>query len=156
MKPEHDARFRRIAEDFLERPGGDYAELLRRGRVSSPEGADPEAWRAQIRAQARADKIRVITLRDGDRAIAARHRQIPEDQELAELSRELARGEVLHGLAERARTLGHEISRWLRHDTESIASCSRCGCRIYARFDTAAPVIDGEALDDACPRWFTD
>lgn len=156
MKPEHDARFRRIAEDFLERPGGDYAELLRRGRVSSPEGADPEAWRAQIRAQARADKIRVITLRDGDRAIAARHREIPEDQELAELSRELGRGEVLRGLAERARTLGHEISRWLRHDTESIAICPRCGFRIYARFDAAAPVIDGEALDDACPRWFAE
>ncbi|MGO9884410.1 MAG: hypothetical protein ACLP4R_08585 [Solirubrobacteraceae bacterium] len=42
MTPEHDERFRRIAEDYLERPGGDYAELLRRGRVSSPEGVDPE------------------------------------------------------------------------------------------------------------------
>lgn len=53
MKPEHDARFRRIAEDYLERPGGDYAELLRRGQVSSPEGVDPEEWRAEIREGAR-------------------------------------------------------------------------------------------------------
>ena len=59
MKPEHDERFRRIADDYLDRPGGDYAELLRRGQVSSPEGVDPELWRAQIRAKARADKIRV-------------------------------------------------------------------------------------------------
>jgi len=70
VKPDHDERFRRIAEDYLERPGGDYAELLRRGQVSSPEGVDPEQWRAEIRAKARADKIRVITIRSGDRAIA--------------------------------------------------------------------------------------
>jgi hypothetical protein len=31
VTPEHDERFRRIAEDYLERPGGDYAELLRVG-----------------------------------------------------------------------------------------------------------------------------
>ncbi len=151
MKPEHDARFRRIAEDFLERPGGDYAELLRRGRVSSPDGVDPEEWRAGIRAKARADKIRVITLRDGDRAIAARHRKIPEDQELEELSREFKRAEVLRGLSKRARAFGHEVNRWLRHDLENIAICTRCGYRIYARFDAAPPVIDGEALDDTCP-----
>jgi hypothetical protein len=149
VKPEHDARFRRIAEDFLERPGGDYAELLRRGRVSSPEGVDPEEWRAEIRAKARADKIRVIPLRDGDRAIAARHRKIPEDRELQELSREFQRAEVLRGLSKRARALGHEVDRWLRHDLESIAICTRCGYRIYARFDAAPPVIDGEALEPA-------
>ncbi|HWE11936.1 MAG TPA: hypothetical protein VG365_00415, partial [Solirubrobacteraceae bacterium] len=79
-------RCRRIAEDFPQRPGGDYAELLRRGQVSSPDGVDPEKWRAEIRANARADKVRVITIRDGDRAIAARQRSIPKDQELAELS----------------------------------------------------------------------
>jgi hypothetical protein len=151
VKAEHDARFRRIAEDFLERPAGDYGELLRRGWVTSPEGVDPEEWRAEIRAKARADKIRVMTMRDGDRAIAARHRKIPEDQELAELSRELGRSEVLRGLSARARALGHEINRWLRHDAESIAICTRCGYRIYARCDAAPAVVDGEALDEICP-----
>jgi hypothetical protein len=150
VKPEHDARFRRIAEDYLERPGGDYAEPLRRGQVSSPEGVDPDEWRAEIRAKARADKIRVITIRDGDRAIAARQRKIPEDQELAELSRELERTDVLRGLSRRAWALGHRIDPWLRHDQESIAICTRCSARIYARFDVAPPVVVGEALDDAC------
>lgn len=150
MTPEHDERFRRIAEDYLERPGGDYAELLRRGHVSAPDGVDPEQWRAEIRAQARADKIRVITIRDGDRAIAARQRSIPKDQEPGELTRELDRSVVLRGLAERARQLGHEIDRWLRHDQENIAICTRCPARIYARFDSATPVVDGEALDDTC------
>ena len=40
MLPEHEQRFERIASEFLERPAGDYAELLRRGHVSSPDGVD--------------------------------------------------------------------------------------------------------------------
>lgn len=106
MKDEHQERFRRIVEDHLERPGGDYAELLRRGMVSSPEGVDAEEWRAEIRAKARADKIRVITIRSGDRAIAAQQRTIPKDQELAELTAAMERGETLRSVAERARLLG--------------------------------------------------
>ena len=46
VSPEHEARFRRILADFEQRPGGDYAELLRRGQVVSPPGVDIEAWRA--------------------------------------------------------------------------------------------------------------
>jgi hypothetical protein len=138
-KPEHEAWFRRIAEDYLERPGGDYAELLRRGYVSSPEGVDPEQWRTEIRTKARADKIRVVTIRDGDRAIAARQRSVPKDQERAELRIEFERGEVLRGLAQRARSLGHEIDRWLRHDQEAIAFCARCPARIYVGFRRRDP-----------------
>jgi hypothetical protein len=153
VKPEHDERFRWIAEGYLERPGGDYSELLRRGRVRSPEGVDPEQWRAEIRAKARADKIRVVTIRDGDRAIAARERKIPEDQELAELTVALEQGEVLGGLSRTAGRLGHEIPGWLRHDDEAIAMCARCPARIYVRFEAASPVVDGDALDDACSDW---
>jgi hypothetical protein len=92
----------------------------------------------------------VITIRDGNRAIAARQRNIPKDQELAELTRELDRSVLLRGLAERARQLGHAIDRWLRHDQENIAICTRCPAHIYARFDAAPPIVDGEALDDTC------
>ena len=42
MLAEHDQRFHRILNDYLERPAGDYAELLRRGYVSSPDGVDLE------------------------------------------------------------------------------------------------------------------
>jgi hypothetical protein len=151
VRPEHDERFRRIAEDYLERPGGDYAELLHRGEVSSPEGVDPEPWRAEIRAKARADKIRVVTIRSGDRAIAVLRRTVPKDQELALLSAALERGEVLRGVAERAGLLGHEIVRWVAHDEESIAMCRRCRARVYVRLDAEPPVVDGEALDEVCP-----
>ena len=151
MKPEHDERFRRIADDYLDRPGGDYAELLARGEVSSPDGVDPEQWRAEIRSKARADKIRVMTIRSGDRAIAVRRLSIPKDQELAVLSAAMQRGELLRGLAERARQLGHEIVRWVAHDQESIAMCPRCHARLYVRLDAVPPVVDGEALDHVCP-----
>ena len=147
----HEERFRRIAEDYLERPGGDYAELLQRGEVSSPEGVDPESWRAEIRAKARADKIRVVTIRSGDRAIAVLRRTVPKDQELALLSAALERGEVLRGVAERAGLLGHEIVRWVAHDVESIAMCRRCQARVYVRLDAEPPVVDGEAFDEVCP-----
>jgi hypothetical protein len=151
MKPEHEQRFRRIADDYLDRPGGDYAELLRRGEVSSPEGVDPELWRAEIRAKARADKIRVTTIRSGDRAIAAVRRGVPKDQEFAVLSAAMQRGEVLRRAAERARRLGHEIVRWVAHDQESIAVCPRCQARIYVRLDIDPAVVDGEALKESCP-----
>ena len=151
MKPEHEQRFRRIAEDYLERPGGDYAELLQRGQVSSPEGVDPELWRAEIRGKARADKIRVFTIRSGDRAIAGLRRTVPKDQEFAVLSAALERSEVLRGAAERARRLGHEIVRWVAYDEESIAMCPRCSARIYVRLDTDPPVVDGEAVQETCP-----
>jgi hypothetical protein len=120
------------------------------GRFSSPEGVDPEQWRAEIRAKARADKIRVITIRSGDRAIAVLNRTVPKDQELAMLSAALERGEVLRGVAERAGLLGHEIVRWVSHDEESIAMCRRCSARIYVRLDADPPVVDGEALEEVC------
>jgi hypothetical protein len=150
VTPEHDERFRRIVEDYMERPGGDYAELLRRGDVSSPEGVDPEQWRAEIRAKARADKIRVFTIRSGDGAIAGLRRTVPKDQELAVLSAALQRSEVLQGVAARARQLGHEIVHWVAHDQESIAMCARCPARVYVRFGVDPLVLDGEALDQVC------
>jgi hypothetical protein len=146
MRPEHELRFQRIVSDFLERPAGDYSELLRRGHVSSPEGVDPEQWRAQIRAQARRDKIRVVTFRDGDRAFAARNRTA-SDQEVRD---ELDRMQALRELAAAARALGHEPGPWLRSDEESICLCSRCDARLYLRVGDS-PVSDGEAITEPCP-----
>jgi hypothetical protein len=105
ISSDHSERFQQIIKDYLERPGGDYGELLTRGQVSSPEGTDPELWRAEIRAKARKDKIRVATHREGDRAFAMRHRNYSD----AEVRAELERGWQLERLGERARDLGHEL-----------------------------------------------
>jgi hypothetical protein len=146
MRPEHELRFRRIVSDYLERPAGDYGELLRRGHVSSPEGVDPEQWRAQIRAQARRDKIRVVTFRDGERAIAMRNRTASEQ----EVRYELDRMQALRELAAAARALGHEPGSWLRSDEESVCVCSRCDARLYLRVGDS-PASDGEAISEPCP-----
>jgi hypothetical protein len=146
MLAEHERRFARIVSDYIERPGGDYAELLHRGYVSSPNEIDPDAWRAQIRAQARRDKIRVITSRDGERAIAIRNRTVGDQ----EVRTELDRANVLRQLAAAARALGHEPGHWLRADQESVCFCRRCDARIYVR-TASEPVSDGEALSDPCP-----
>ncbi|MGO9899060.1 MAG: hypothetical protein ACLP0J_05075 [Solirubrobacteraceae bacterium] len=100
---------------------------MRRRPVSSPDGVDPEQWRAEIRAQARRDKIRVVTFRDGDRAIAARNRTASDHQVRDELDRMQTVGE----LAAAARAPGYEPGPWLRSDEENICLCSRCDAWLY-------------------------
>lgn len=150
MLAEHEERFRWIASEYLERRAGDYAELLRRGHVSSPEGVDPDEWRAEIRRKARQDKIRVITSRDGDGAFAMLNRKIPDDEAMEVMRHAFDRTSLLGELARQSAKLGHELSGWLGHDDESIAFCQHCGARIYARQGTPT-IQDGEALTDSCP-----
>jgi hypothetical protein len=145
VSPEHEERFWRILADFEHRPGGDYAELLRRGRVVSEPGVDIEAWRAEIRAKARADKIRVATVRDGDAAIAFWRREHSDAEVLAELQR----GRRLRELGADARGYGHELGPWLRQDDENVAFCRRCTARLYVR-TSGEWVIDDAGLSDTC------
>jgi hypothetical protein len=98
----------------------DYAELLRRGHVSSPDGADPEEWRQDMRRQARQDKVRVSTSRDGDRAFAMLNHTIPADQEMEVMREALDRTTIFGEIAQRSHALGHQPGIWLRHDDESI------------------------------------
>ncbi len=150
MLAEYEERFHWIASEFLERPAGDYAELLRRGQVSSPEGVDPDEWREEIRPKARKDKIRVITSRGGDGAFAMLNCKVPDDQAMGVMRHALERTTLLGELARRKTKLGHELSGWLGHDDKSIAFCQHCGARIYAR-QGPPTVQDGEALTDSCP-----
>ena len=150
MLAANEQRFWRIYHEYLDRPAGDYAELLRRGTVSSPNGSDPQEWRAEIRRKAREDKVSVSTSRDGDGAIALVNKTIPPDQQQQMSAVELDRYVALRELRNRAALLGHELISWVRHDVESIAVCSHCGARLYARTDSQ-PIEDGEALTQRCP-----
>jgi hypothetical protein len=130
MRSDHSDRFQQIIKDYLERPAGNYGELLTRGQASSPEGTDPQLWRAEIRAKARKDKIRVATHRDGGRAFAMRHRHYTD----AEVRAELERGWKLERLGDRARDLGHELVSWIRNDNESVTFCGlRASRREFSR-----------------------
>lgn len=150
MLAEREERFRRIAGEFLERPAGDYAGLLRRGHVSSPDDVDPDEWREEIRRKARQDKIRVITTRNGAGAFAMLNRKIPDDQAMDAMRHALDRSAMLGELAQRSAGLGHQLSSWLGHDDELIAFCQDCGARIYVR-QGLPRIQDGEALTDSCP-----
>ena len=150
MLAANEERFWRIQREYLERPEGDYAELLRRGEVSSRDGVDPEAWRAQIRRKARQDKVSVSTSRAGDRAFAMVNKPIGREQELEVIAREFRRYQALRELRNRSALLGHELVGWIRHDVESISLCGHCGARLYARTDSER-IEDGEALTEPCP-----
>ena len=104
----------------------------------------------EIRAKARADKIRVTTIRSGTARSPRAIGRSGRIRSLRDLTAALERTEVLRSVAERARALGHEIVRWVAHDEESIAMCPRCSARIYVRLDADPPLVDGEALDDTC------
>ena len=150
MLAAHEERFRRIYRDYLERPGGDYAELLRRGEVISREGVDPEAWRAEIRRMARQDKLRITTARHGQRASATLQPSVPYDPELV-------RHRYLQPVAERlelgdqSSALGHDLAGFIRDGDEYISWCQRCGARIYAQLSPPDRIEDGEALTHPCP-----
>jgi len=143
MLTEHEQRFARIVSDYLQRPAGDYAELLHRGHVSSPNGVDPQRGGRRSARRRAATTIRVITSRDGEGAVAALNRAV-DDQEVRD---ELERAQVLRQLAATARSLGHEPGHWHQ---ESVCFCQLCDARIYVRTG-AQPVSDGEALSERCP-----
>ncbi|MGO9750471.1 MAG: hypothetical protein ACLP8S_01725 [Solirubrobacteraceae bacterium] len=149
MLAANDERFRRICRELLERPNGGYAELLRQGDVSSQEGVDVDGWRADIRRQARQDRIRVITSRDGARGFAMLNRRIPDERAMDAMRGALDRVVVLGEIRERSRLLGHELGSWLGHDDELISSCERCGARLYTRLGPER-IEDGEALNQLC------
>lgn len=142
--------FRLIVSDYLERPAGDYVELLHRGVVSAPEGVDPEAWRVQIRQQAREDGIQVITRRNRTGAFAILNPNVLNERADEVLRDAVARGLVLQQFAERARQLAHEPTGWARVEDQYVSTCSRCGARIDAHVE-ARTVNDGEALSARCP-----
>jgi hypothetical protein len=152
MLAAHEQRFLRIYEDRRDRPAGDYAELLRRGEVVSRDRVDLDAWRAEIRRQAGRDRVRVMTSVSGGRAFATLNPPLPTARD--QIDRLLARAaeqlELLGGLDERSRTLGHQLVGWISHDDEYISWCQRCAARVYARI-VGRLIEDGEALDDACP-----
>lgn len=125
-------------------------QTLHRGVVSAPEGVDPEAWRKQIRRQAREDGIHVITRRNRTGAFAILNPNVLNERADEVLRDAVARGLVLQQFVERARQLAHEPTSWARVDDRYVSTCFRCGARIHAHVE-ARTVDDGEALSARCP-----
>jgi hypothetical protein len=72
-------------------PGGDFGELLHRGHVISPEGVDPVAERAELRAGAASQDPRDdAPRRRSSPATEWRDHEVRAELDRAELLRQLA------------------------------------------------------------------
>ena len=126
----------------------DYGQLLATGQVIHPleDVDDVQAWRAEIRRQARADKIKVRTgLNDGI-VWALRVRSRHPDESAAGMRYR----DLLRQAAELAVQLRHEPILALRDADELVCTCARCSALGYG--DAAADVVGGALLEDECPN----
>ncbi len=123
----------------------DYGALLLDGQVirSLRDIEDPEAWRSNIRRQARADKIHIQTGLN-DKIVYAVLRREPEE---GRSEAEMRWFRIASQAHETANGLGHE---WLlaRDGSEGATACGRCGAIGYLNADEG--VIDGDLFEASC------
>lgn len=121
----------------------DYGELLANGHVVH-QVEDTDAWRAAIRAQARADRIEVRTGDDGCAVYALLGRRPEDDTGDDEYMT------ALNKMAARAAALRHEPVFVARHCPEILISCDRCPALGYDNAEDH--VIGGSLVDAGCPN----
>lgn len=127
----------------------DYGKLLASGSVvrSAGDVDDPDAWRDEIKRQARADKIKVRTGLTGKRVWAILNGPIPEAQ----------RGEndryfrLLDGMKSQAHQRGHGLEVVVHDGEEVVVKCPRCGALGYGD-GAGETLVGGPAIDEGCPN----
>lgn len=123
----------------------DYGTLLARGRVMRDvdEVDDPRAWRAEIKRQARADRIKVRTgVTDSTLwALTAAPLSEPRREEGSRYFH------LYHALLSQAELRGHVMKVEIRDREEAAFSCERCGALGYA--DAASGPLTGGSLFEA-------
>jgi hypothetical protein len=140
-------RMQRLIERVERR--GDYGRLLADGHVMVHEEdvEDLEAWRAEIRRQARADRIGVRTVRE-DGVVWAVLKDLSSPARMAEASRY---NQALRILVPQAVAHRHEPVVVLRDGDEGMFGCNRCDAYGYAR-TTEDLVFGGELFERDCPH----
>ena len=141
---------RRRIERLIERVNrrDDYGQLLASGQVvhSPDEVMDVDAGRAEIRRQARADKIKVRTGVNDGLVWALRLRPDPATD-----VRDTHRyRDLLAHTVPLAVDLGHEPTLTLWDGEEVLCACDRCSARGYG--DLVADVMGGALFEDECPN----
>jgi hypothetical protein len=126
----------------------DYGQLLARGQVVHrlEDVQDIEAWRAEIRRNARADRIKVRTGFNDAIVWALRVRADGPDWQ-AEVRRFR---DLLLRTVSLAVELRHEPSLALRDGDEVICACGRCSALGYG--NSAEEVVGGALFEDGCPN----
>jgi hypothetical protein len=130
-----------------------YHEFLRFGHVMD-DVDDPDEWRAEIRRQARRDKIRMHSFASERGPDGRAHVYAGKTHGDRDLRPALALMDVQEEAEERARLNGHRKIRWIRvmRGEEAAGRCADCGGRVYASRKGSRPVIDGDLFAVACPR----
>lgn len=148
---EDPVKMNRRVERLLKRVArrDDYGQLLASGQaIRRLENVDdPEAWRAVIRRQARADRIKVRTGMNGHIVWALLSEGWTEARE-AESDRytEVLREAVPHAVKHR-----HEPMLAVRDGEEALLRCERCEALGYGDAG-AGPLIGGPLFEDECPH----
>ena len=124
----------------------DYGQLLARGQVihDVEDVRDVEAWRAEMRRQARADKIKVRTGFNEPIVWALLVRAGHPDAQVD------GRRELLARTVPLAVELRHEPLLAVRDGDELVCRCGRCPALGYA--DAAEDVVGGGLFEDECPN----
>jgi hypothetical protein len=126
----------------------DYGQLLASGQVihEVEDVDDIEAWRAEIRRQARADKIKVRTgFNEGIVwALRVRRDQVGWEAEVRRYR------ELLRRTVPLAVELRHEPSIAVWDGDEVVCACDRCSAVGYG--DAADDVVGGALFEGECPN----
>jgi hypothetical protein len=124
----------------------DYGRLLARGDVVRRIGDmdDVDGWRAEIKRQARADKIKVRTGVSRTTVWAVRMEQPGWELEARRYRQLLAR------IVPLSVDLHHEPTVALRDADEVICACDRCSALGYGNM--ADEVTGGSLFEDPCPN----
>jgi hypothetical protein len=145
---EHEAEYRKLVTS-----GSDYDELLRMGHVIR-RVENPPGWRDEIKAKARADRIRVRTglSNSASKVVWAYLKHLDErtvgDDEFQETGRHVAAVEEAFA---RASLQGHERCRVIRAEARRAASvCTACGARLYVDWNADPPFMEGEVFEINC------
>jgi hypothetical protein len=111
-------------------------------------------WRDEIKAKARADKIRVRTgVSDQDEQVAWAYLKHLDDK-VRSRGYNPRLGDHLSAVQEafeRARLRGHSVTRVIRAEgMRAAAACPDCGARLYVDWTTMPPFMEGEVFDLDC------
>src|SRR4051794_24459280 len=126
----------------------DYGQLLARGDIVRRLGdiGDPEAWRADIKRQARADRIKVRTGKN-ERVVYA---LLPEAWTPAREAEGNRYEDLMSTATPRAVAHRHEPVFVIRDADEVLCKCQRCEAVGFA--DAAEALVGGNLFEDDCPH----
>jgi hypothetical protein len=112
-----------------------------------------DEWRAEIRRQARQDKVRIRTYRlFGNRVYA----EVIRELSIEEIEALLWVDHLLGEASQQARELGHDLEETLILGERGGSRCLRCGARLYVEWrpDADGSITEGEAVEDVCSLAF--